>query len=123
MKALRSSIGSRFEDNFFIKELGTRLSPDQRKAIKAKLHALEARAPAFSTINLTFLNINGKLKASLAVLSLPKNFRASRIGSDPVELFAELEKEMDRQIALWKETRFIHPLAAYKRESFKGTHL
>lgn len=106
MNALHSWLGSGNKESVSIRELGMRLSPDQRGKIKTKLASLEARAPALAQTNLAFFKFGDEIKAHLSIISVAHNFRSLKTGTDPLLLYEELERDIDSQLLSWKKTRF-----------------
>jgi len=91
-----------------IREIGFKLTPKERAEIEKKLDLLQERAPSMSTIRLSLFKEGGKIKGSLTIFALGKNFRSVASGTSAINVYQEVEMEADYQILKWKKTRFLN---------------
>ncbi len=106
MKTISEYLSPYFFENFSINEVGIKLQNQNLVKIRDKLQRLEARAPAYSTINLNFTNIGSYIQGNLDICSAGKKFYSTIQGKDPWEIYLKLESEIDQQLIQWKKNRF-----------------
>lgn len=107
MARLSKYLDSHFTDNFFIKEVGVKLDSDHYKQIRSRLSRLAESAPAFSFIDLKFSREGQKVRGELKVNGVGKNFQSEEKGEDPLEIYLQLEQEIEQQLFYWKKVRFL----------------
>ena len=107
MKSFSSYLDSHFAENFLIKEVGMKLIPEHDSRIRLRLQSLESRAPAMSSINLTFLTERNHIKGKLSINGANREFYSESTGDNPWEIYLSLEAEIDNQLLEWKRTRVL----------------
>ncbi|MCB9091187.1 MAG: hypothetical protein H6621_10900 [Halobacteriovoraceae bacterium] len=111
MKTLSDYLSSNFFESFSINEVGIKLNPSHLSKIRTRLQELEARAPAYSSINLNFTNIGPYIQGQLTINAAGKQFNSTIQGEDPWKIYKQLEASVDHQINQWKKNRFTNQFA------------
>ena len=88
---------------------GMPLSLNQKKFIERQLELLQEICPSSSRLDLTFSKTGSRVKGHLNVRSYQENFTSVQLGSDPIQAFFQLQKDLEKQLLDWKKGRFHSP--------------
>ena len=106
MNKFSSHLDTHWGECFSIKETGMKLTPEHWAKIRSKLFALEERAPSLSSIQLDFINHGDSIEGALTISGQGREFKSNNIGDNPLSIYLELEKIIDKKILKWKSNRF-----------------